>query len=129
MSMLSKIRRLIHSTAMSDPFSLSSLLRVSAALALLLGMLVLGLRALKRVRPTGSGDALKVVASLALSPRERLLLVQVGKQQLLIGSSPQGLRRLHLLPEAIDAVATQPDAFGAWLRRASAARAENQDPQ
>ena len=114
---------------MSDPFSLSSLLRVSAALALLLGMLVLGLRALKRVRPTGSGDALKVVASLALSPRERLLLIQVGKQQLLIGSSPHGLRRLHLLPEAIDAVATQPDAFGAWLRRASAARAENQDPQ
>ncbi len=114
---------------MSDPFSLSSLLRVSAALVLLLGLLVLGLRALKRVRPSGPGGALKVVASLALSPRERLLLVQVGKQQLLIGSSPHGLARLHLLPDAIDEVATPPDAFPAWLRRASAARAQDEHPR
>ena len=114
---------------MSDPFSLYSLLRVSAALALTLGLLVLGLRALKRVRPSAASGPLRLVASLALSPRERLLLVQVGKQQVLLGSSPQGLRRLHLLPEAIEEVATPPDAFSTWLRRATTARAHDERPE
>ena len=112
---------------MSDPLSWSMLLRLGAGLVLVLGLLVLMLRAVRRAHPGGPGAGLRVVASLALSPRERLLLVQVGTQQLLLGSSPQGLRCLHLLPEAIDEVAAPAEGFPAWLRRATAARASDSD--
>ncbi len=112
---------------MSDPLSWSLLLRLGAGLALVLGLLVLMLRALRQVRPGGAQPGMRVVSMLALSPRERLLLVQVGKQQLLLGSSPQGLSCLHLLPEAIDAVAAPPEGFPAWLRRAKAMRASDTD--
>ncbi len=110
---------------MSDPFSWSMLLRLGAGLLLVLGLFVLMLRALKQVRPGTARGAIHVVSSLALSPRERLLLVQVGKQQLLLGSSPQGLSCLHLLPEAVDTIAAPPEGFPAWLRRAKATHASD----
>ncbi len=85
---------------MSDPLSWSSMLRVVAGLALVLAVFFVLLRLLRRMQPglAGARTDLRLVAALALSPRERLLLVQVGEQQLLLGSSAQGLRRLHVLP-------------------------------
>lgn len=88
--------------AAPDPLSLSAMLRVFGTLAIVLVVFVLALRGLRRLQggrtPQG---ALRVVGSLSLSPRERLLLVQVGAQQLLIGSSAQGMNCLHVLPEPL----------------------------
>lgn len=42
---------------------------------------------------------LKVVAGLSLGARERLVLVQVGKEQLLLGVSPGRVQILHVLDE------------------------------
>ena len=36
----------------------------------------------------GQNKALRVIASLPLSPREKLVLVQAGEQQLLLGVAP-----------------------------------------
>lgn len=105
---------------MSDPMSLSSLLRVAAGLAAVLAVFFLVLRALKTVQGGGSGaaSALRVVTAISVSPRERLLLVQVGEQQILLGSGPQGLNCLHVLPQPI-AVAGGLEAppLPDWLRR------------
>lgn len=38
---------------------------------------------------------MKVVASLALGPRERLVVVEVGEQQLLLGLAPGRITTLH----------------------------------
>ena len=112
---------------MSDPLSWSSMLRVLAGLGLVLVVFYLLLRLLRRAQPgLGAGRAdLRVVASLALSPRERVLLVQVGEQQLLLGAGAQGLRCLHVLPQALEA---KPPGgglpavpFAEWLRRAVSA--------
>ena len=114
---------------MSDPMSWSSMLRVIAGLALVLVLFFLLLRVLRRMQPglaAGRAD-LRVVASLALSPRERLLLVQVGEQQLLLGAGAQGLQCLHVLPQPLPArPGGGPGAvapFTEWLRKASGARA------
>lgn len=114
---------------MSDPMSWSALLRVVGGLALVLVVFFLVLRGLRRMQPglSGAGAPFAVVATLALSPRERLLLIQVGEQQLLLGSSPQGLRCLHVLPQALDVRRTDTGAvFSDWLHRATA-RGEAQD--
>lgn len=112
---------------MSDPLSWSSMLRVLAGLGLVLVVFYLLLRVLRRAQPglgTGRAD-LRVVASLALSPRERVLLVQVGEQQLLLGAGAQGLRCLHVLPQALEAKppgsGLPPVPFADWLRRAVSA--------
>ncbi|MDE2121176.1 MAG: flagellar biosynthetic protein FliO [Betaproteobacteria bacterium] len=114
---------------MSDPLSWSSMIRVIGGLALVLMVFFLLLRGMRRLQPgLGAQRAdLRVVAALALSPRERLLLVQVGEQQLLLGSGAQGLRCLHVLPQAL--AARPPGGGGAvaapfaqWLHKAVAAR-------
>ncbi|WP_297909557.1 flagellar biosynthetic protein FliO [Thiomonas sp.] len=116
---------------MSDPLSWSSMLRVLAGLGLVLVVFYLLLRVLKRAQPgLASGRAdFRVVASLALSPRERVLLVQVGEQQLLLGAGAQGLRCLHVLPQALEAKppgSGMPAVpFADWLRKAVASSASS----
>lgn len=51
------------------------------------------------IRLNDSG--LKVVSSLALGYKERLLVVQVGQQQLLIGATPQQISLLCQLDEPL----------------------------
>lgn len=103
------------------------MLRVVAGLALVLVVFYLLLRALKRAQPgLGAGRAdLRVVAALSLSPRERVLLVQVGEQQLLLGAGVQGLRCLHVLPQALaprlPAGPASAVPFADWLRKAVSA--------
>lgn len=49
-----------------------------------------------------NGSGLKVVTSLALGYKERLLVVQVGQQQLLIGATPQQISLLCQLDEPLE---------------------------
>lgn len=74
-----------------------------AVLALIVGLAWL----LKRLPGTGlrSSDQLRVLTSLTVGQRERLLVVQVGPQQLLLGVTAQGITTLHTLAEPLpDAV-------------------------
>ncbi|HVN42296.1 MAG TPA: flagellar biosynthetic protein FliO [Steroidobacteraceae bacterium] len=75
------------------PRALLSLLFV-VGLILLLGWLVRGRALPLRV---GLAGQLRVRAQLPLGPRDRLLVVRVGSEEVLVGVSPAGLRTLHVL--------------------------------
>lgn len=82
------------------------------SLLLVIG-LILGLGWLARRMPgmqRGGGNAqLKVVASIALGPRDRAMVVDVGGTQLLLGVGTGGIRTLHTLEHPL-AVAESPGA-------------------
>ena len=72
---------------------------------LLLGLLlVIGLifllawllRRVQQLNPRGN-QAIKLISSHALGPRERLVLVQVGSEQVLLGLSAGRIAPLHVL--------------------------------
>ncbi len=44
-----------------------------------------------------SGDRLQIVGGLSLGMRERLVLVQAGKKQLILGVTPSRIEMLHVL--------------------------------
>ncbi|MFZ3154383.1 flagellar biosynthetic protein FliO [Pseudomonas sp.] len=76
---------------------------------LLLGLLlVIGLifllawlmRRVQQIVPRG-GQVIKVLATQALGPRDRLLLVQVGNEQVLLGLTPGTITALHVLKEPV----------------------------
>lgn len=46
--------------------------------------------------------ALKVITGISMGARERVVLVQVGEQQLLLGVSPGRVQTLHVLEKPID---------------------------
>jgi len=89
------------------------------SLLLVIG-LILGLGWLAKRMPgmqRGAGSSqLKVVASVALSPRDRAVVLDVGGQQLLVGVGPGGVRTLHTLAHPLPVVeSTAPSAFAQVL--------------
>ena len=72
-------------------------------LVLVLG-LILGLAwLLKRLPGAGLGirptEQLRVVSMLSVGAKERVMVIEVGKEHLLIGVSAGGITTLHTLPE------------------------------
>ncbi len=83
---------------------------------LLLGLLlVIGLifllawlvRRVQQVVPRG-GKVIQLLASQSLGTRERLLLVEVGGEQILLGLTPGNITALHVLAHPVSTTATQP---------------------
>ncbi|MCP5093002.1 MAG: flagellar biosynthetic protein FliO [Gammaproteobacteria bacterium] len=68
----------------------------------------------------GSSDVINVVATRALGPKERLLVVEVADQQLLVGMTASGVQTLHVFekPVCIATKAAQPAGFANRLRSA-----------
>jgi len=58
------------------------------------------LRRMQQFNPR-SNQAIKLISSHALGPRERLLLVQVGSEQILLGLSAGRITPLHVLEEPV----------------------------
>ncbi|MFC7300876.1 flagellar biosynthetic protein FliO [Cognatiluteimonas weifangensis] len=66
----------------------------------------------------GSHRALRVVASLSLGPRERVVVVEVGGTQMLLGVGVGGTRALHTLATPLpEAEAPRAPAFAQLLAR------------
>ena len=106
---------------------------VQALLALLLIVAVLlGTAWLARKvsggRMFGQGG-MKVIGGIALGPRERLVLVEVGETWLVIGIVPGQIRTLHQLPKGAplpeELSATAPQSFTSWLQAVSERRNHN----
>ena len=91
---------------------------------LLLGLLlVIGLifllawlmRRVQQIVPRG-GQVIKVLATQPLGPRDRLVLVQVGGEQVLLGLTPGTISALHVLKEPVHLPDAEP-ASGEFAQR------------
>nr|WP_241493045.1 flagellar biosynthetic protein FliO [Pseudomonas mediterranea] len=85
------------------------LVQLVLGLLLVLGVIFLLAWLLRRVQqagPTGKGQVIDIVGSRALGPRDRLVLVQVGNEQILLGLSPGTITALHVLKEPVQVPAT-----------------------
>lgn len=82
------------------------LLQLVLGLLLVIGLIFLLAWVVRRIQQnipvSGSQQAISLLASQALGPRDRLLLVQVGKEQILLGLTPGTIVPLHVLQEPIE---------------------------
>ncbi|MDP3845995.1 MAG: flagellar biosynthetic protein FliO [Pseudomonas sp.] len=65
------------------------------------------LRRVQRIGPRGA-QVIKLLASQALGPRDRLVLVQVGGEQILLGLSAGRITPLHVLKEPVHLPDSEP---------------------
>ncbi|MDH7451473.1 flagellar biosynthetic protein FliO [Luteimonas composti] len=107
--------------APQSPATAGSLGGAVFALVLVVGLILL-LSWLARRMPGlgagggGAGSALRIVGSLALGPRDRLVVVEVGETQLLLGVGSGGTRTLHTLEQPLpEAAAKSTPAFAQLL--------------
>ena len=90
-----------------------SLTQVTLSLLLVLAVVFGAAWLTRRLRGLGrfGNSALQVVTEVSVGTKERVVLVQVGKQQLLLGVAPGRVNTLHVLeepvtPQTIDTVVT-----------------------
>ena len=80
-----------------------SVTRVLSGLLLVIGLIILLAWLARRghwlARP--EGQIIQIIASQSIGPRERLVLVQLGAQQVLLGVSQGQITPLHVLPEPV----------------------------
>ena len=106
-------------------FSAGYIAQVLGSLALVFLAIFLVVFFLRRVNRIGggAGGALRVLASASVGQRERVVLIEVGEQQLLIGVAPGNVRALHALERPVEAPGARPAQapadFASLLRAAS----------
>lgn len=106
------------------PISIWNLFQVLLGLGVVLIAVLLAAWVLKRLQPSswGGQGPLRVLATLPIGAKERVLLIQVGEEQLLIGVTANQINNLHVLPKVIDEESLRmTDAlpnFPDWLRQA-----------
>jgi flagellar protein FliO/FliZ len=87
-------------------------------LGLVVGLIFLLAWLMRRVQRIGPqrNQLIKLLSSQALGPRDRLLLVQVGEEQILLGLTPGRITPLHVLNEPVY-VADAPTATPEFAQR------------
>lgn len=80
------------------------LLQVAGSLLLVLGALLGVLYLLKRMNglPVAERKGVRVLASLKVGTREKVLLLEAGSRQLLVGVAAGSVRTLYVFDEAAD---------------------------
>lgn len=101
--------------------STGGLLQITFSLLLVLAAIVALAWLLKRmnIAQQGTGNLLKVVGSVAIGQRERVVLVEVNDTWLLVGVGPGQIRTLHTLPKVEDWQAEPPAPKGSDNKFAS----------
>ncbi|NIX93024.1 flagellar biosynthetic protein FliO [Pseudomonas fulva] len=92
-------------TPANPPGSLGGqLAQMVFGLLLVVGLIFLLAWLLRRMQGSAvkGSQVIDIIGSRAIGPRDRLLLVQVGKEQILIGHTPGSIEALHVLAEPVD---------------------------
>ena len=109
----------------------ASVLQMLFGLAVVIALLFACLGLSRRLSaPRGGGAAIKVLGAAAVGPRERVVLVELGEQVLVLGVAPGSVTRLHdmkrselpLPADAAGIAAPAGKAFAAWLKQATERR-------
>jgi flagellar protein FliO/FliZ len=115
----------------SAPSSAGSLLQVLLALAAVLGLIVAAAWLMRRFSlvPGAGAGHLRVVSGVMVGQRERVVIVEVRDQWLVLGVTSGQVNLLHTLAKPEDAVAATPaaPAFSQWLQAAIAKRQGGSD--
>ena len=99
---------------MSDGLLMQSVTGLLIVLASVIGLAWL-MRRLGRLQ-SSAGGALQMIDGMALSTRERIVLVQVGEIQVLLGVAPGRVEAVHVLDKPV-AVKSAEEVTGSFAMR------------
>lgn len=103
---------------MVDPVNTGSIMQLTAGLILVVGLILSLAWLLKRYSGLpGQNKALRVIASVPLTTREKLVLVQAGEQQLLLGVAPGRVNLLQSYDQPLIESGAASGEFAAKLQQ------------
>jgi flagellar protein FliO/FliZ len=89
-----------------DPMAMTSLWQLTLGMLLVLGLIVAIAWVLKRSGrfQMAAGGGLRILGGLSMGTRERVVLLQVGETQLLVGVAPGRVQTLHVLDKPLESM-------------------------
>lgn len=107
----------------ASPVPIGGVLQVLFGLAVVLGTVAGAAWLLKRLAPgqTSAGGAIRLIGGIAVGPKERVVVVEVGDTWLVVGVAPGQVSALHNMPR-LDAFprdvkpVADDQRFSAWLK-------------
>ena len=110
--------------ATADGLGMIALVKVLFALGLVLAAIIAVAWLLRRIGPPQqAGGLMRVLASVAIGPRERLVLVEIGETWFVLGVAPGRITTVHTLAKQAGVFDAPPQDMGGWLRRTVRKRA------
>jgi flagellar protein FliO/FliZ len=103
------------------PYETDGLASLSLGLCVIVVLLWAALWALRRARPSGvtsRNPDCKIMRSLPLGPRERLLVVSIGSKQLVVGIGTAAISLLCELDEPLSPIVPANAGFADAVRKA-----------
>ncbi|ATC95504.1 flagellar biosynthetic protein FliO [Pseudoalteromonas tunicata] len=95
---------LFSAPALAETTPVQSLMSVALSLGLVIVIIVILAMLVKRLNPhVASQDEFKVVRTIALGTRERLLVIEIDNKQHLLGVTPHNINYLYELQEPLTA--------------------------
>jgi flagellar protein FliO/FliZ len=93
-----------------DPLAMTSLWQLTLGMLLVLGLILAMAWLLKRTGrfQMGAGGSLRILGGLSMGARERVVLIQAGDKQLLLGVAPGRVQTLHVLDQPLTPHDPQP---------------------
>lgn len=91
------------SPKLPEPVGAGQVLQVFLALAFVVGLIVLTAWVMRRYSsmPFGRQGALRLLAAVSVGQRERIVLIQAGETQMLIGVAQGQVRTLHVFDKPV----------------------------
>lgn len=102
-----------------NPIATSDILQALLGLIVVIAVIFLGawlLRRVARLQMPAAG-AMRILGGLALGARERIVLVQIGEEQLVIGVAPGRIQTLHVMSEPLKTIATDESSTSGFAHR------------
>lgn len=120
---LSSSAALAQTAPAAEPPGVSGMLTLQMllGLGLVIGLLFVGAYLLQRLnggRAFGHSGPMKVIGGLMLSPKERILLIEVNDTWLIVGVVPGQIKTLHTLAKGeLPDLEGNDSPFGQWLKQ------------
>jgi flagellar protein FliO/FliZ len=101
-------------SAAQDPMAMTSLWQLTLGLLVVLGLIIVIAWLLKRTGrfQMAAGGGLRILGGLSMGSRERVVLIQAGNTQLLLGVAPGRVQTLHVLDQPLVESAQSVSASG-----------------
>ena len=120
-------KKALEGPVLNDPNITSNLIQTSLGLLIVLALIAVAAWSVKRFGSfhKAAQGQMKIVGGISLGSRERVVLLQVGDQQLVVGVAPGRIQTLHVMEEPIqfdDSSKDKPVKFSDKLQAALKAR-------
>lgn len=106
--------------ASQDPVAMTSLWQLTLGMLAVLALIVSIAWLLKRTGrfQMAAGGGLRVLGGLSMGSRERVVLIQAGETQLLLGVAPGRVQTLHVLDQPLQQSSISGGGFAEQLSKA-----------